>query len=138
MKKKYSSKWISSKQPRKQRKYRANAPLHVRQKMASSHLAKDLRGQYKRRSAPIRKGDEVRVMSGEPKGKYGKVERVDLKSMRVFVENIKARKANGQEMPVAIDPSNILILKIGSDDKKRFASLGRKLKAAEKDVKIKK
>ena len=42
MKKKFSNAWIGSKQPRKQRKYRHNAPLNVRNKFLSSHLSKEL------------------------------------------------------------------------------------------------
>ena len=33
MKKEFSKNWKASKQPRKQRKYRANAPLHLKRKM---------------------------------------------------------------------------------------------------------
>ena len=33
MKNKFSKKWISSSQTRKQRKYRMNAPLHISRKM---------------------------------------------------------------------------------------------------------
>ncbi|MBI4170925.1 MAG: 50S ribosomal protein L24 [Candidatus Aenigmarchaeota archaeon] len=123
MKKKYSSRWLASKQPRKQRKYRYNAPLHRRQKMLSAHLAKDLRQQYKRRSLPLRKGDEVKVLRGEFKGLYGKVEKIDLQKLKVKVENIKRRKASGEEVAVSIDPSNLLVMKLDLNDKKRFAAL---------------
>ena len=50
MKKKYSNSWKGSKQPRKQRKYRANAPLHTRHKMASANLSKELRKKYSKRN----------------------------------------------------------------------------------------
>ena len=50
MKKDYSSKWKASKQPRKQRKLRANAPLHVKHKMMSSNLDKELRKKYEKRN----------------------------------------------------------------------------------------
>jgi large subunit ribosomal protein L24 len=125
MKKKYSAKWQTSKQPRKQRKYRYNAPLHRRQKMMSSHLAKDLRLQYKKRSIGLRKGDEVKIMKGEHRGSYGKVEFVSLAKLKVQIENIKAKKTSGQEVPINFDPSNLLVVKLGSDDKKRFVALRR-------------
>ena len=38
MKRKYSSSWKSSKQPRKQRKYRQNAPLHIKQKLVQNGI----------------------------------------------------------------------------------------------------
>ena len=79
MKQKFSKHWIGSKQPRKQRKYRANAPLHVRHKMISANLNKDLRKKYGKRSFPLRKADNVKIMRGEFKNKTGKVASVDLK-----------------------------------------------------------
>lgn len=121
MKTKYSHHWLASRQPRKQRKYRHNAPLHRRQKMMSAHLAKDLRQQYKRRSLPLRKGDEVKVLRGEFKGLYGKVEKIDLQNLKVKIENVKRRKASGEEVAVSIDPSNLLVMKLDMNDKKRFA-----------------
>ena len=128
MKSKYSSSWSASKQPRKQRKYRANAPLHRRQKLVSAHLSKELRTKYGKRSVQLRKEDEVIVITGEFKGKKGKIEKVSLKKLKVFVEGIKRKKPSGQEVPVQFDPSNVMVVSIKSEDKKRDASLRRKMK----------
>ena len=65
MKQKFSKTWVASKQPRKQRKYRYNAPLHIRQKLISVLLDKPLRSKYKIKNIPIRKGDDVLVMRGK-------------------------------------------------------------------------
>lgn len=46
---------------RKNRKRHFNAPSHVRRKIMSSPLSKDLRQKYNVRSMPIRKDDEVQV-----------------------------------------------------------------------------
>ena len=46
--------WKSSKQPRKQRKYIANAPLHIKIKLTGVNLAKELRKKYQKRSIPLR------------------------------------------------------------------------------------
>ncbi len=119
MMKEFSIKWVSSKQPRKQRKYRANAPTHVRRKMVSAHLDKTLKAQYKKRSMPVRKDDEVKVMRGAYKGKRGKVTRVNLKKLKVYVDNVKIKKVSGQEVEVAIDSSNLVITKLGADDVRR-------------------
>ena len=73
MKKEFSTKWIESTQPRKQRKYLANAPLSIKRKMISSNLNKELRKKYSRRNFVLIKGDEVKIMNGEFKGKRGKV-----------------------------------------------------------------
>src|SRR5687767_14352127 len=70
---------------------------------------------------PITRGDTVRVMRGEDKGKEGKVLRVFTKTGRVTVEGInivkkhrKARRAEEQsgilEMPAPIHHSNVMLL----------------------------
>ncbi|MFN8670197.1 MAG: 50S ribosomal protein L24 [Gemmatimonadaceae bacterium] len=70
---------------------------------------------------PITKGDTVRVMRGEDKGKEGKVLRVFTKTGRITVEGInivkrhrKARRAEEQsaiiEMPAPIHHSNVMLL----------------------------
>ena len=55
MKKKFSESWKSSKQVRKQRKYRYNAPLHIKQKFVNVHLAKELRKKYKKTIESVNK-----------------------------------------------------------------------------------
>lgn len=46
----------------KNRKRHFNAPSHVRRKIMSSPLSKELRQKYNVRSMPIRKDDEVQVI----------------------------------------------------------------------------
>jgi large subunit ribosomal protein L24 len=133
MKKSWSKEWNASKQPRKQRKWRANAPLHVRGKLVSAHLSKDLRTEWKRRSVPLRKGDEVKVVRGEFAKKVGKVARVDLKKLKIFIEGVKRKKVSGQEVDVAIEPSNVMAIRLNIDDKERMKSL-RKIAAPAKSV----
>lgn len=125
--KKWSRKWKSSKQPRKQRKYRKNAPLHIRHKLVSVHLSKELQKKYKRRSFPVRKGDEVEIMRGNYKKKTGKVSRVDLKKMKVYIEGITRKKVAGTEVQVPFHPSNLRIISL-FEDKKRLKALNRTLK----------
>ena len=62
MKQKFSTKWKSSKQPRKQRKYLANAPLHLKKKFISVNLSKELRKKHGKRNVSLRKGDIVKIM----------------------------------------------------------------------------
>ena len=70
---------------------------------------------------PITKGDTVRVMRGNDKGKEGKVLRVFPKTGRLTVEGInivkrhrKARRAEEQsgiiDMPAPIHHSNVMLL----------------------------
>ena len=49
---------------RKNRKRHFNAPSHIRRKLMSSPLSKELRQKYNVRSIPIRKDDEVQVNRG--------------------------------------------------------------------------
>jgi len=123
MRKIFSKKWISSKQPRKQRKYRYNAPLHIRHKLISAHLSKKLRNELKKKSIPVRKGDKVRVMRGKYKKVEGIVEKVDLKKLKIYIDSVKRKKISGKEVLVPIDPSNVEILELNKDDPKRFKRL---------------
>jgi len=126
MKKKFSKHWVSSKSPRKQRKYRKNAPLHIRRKMVAAILDKTLRKTYGKRSLPVKKGDEVLIMRGQFKGKTGTVSKVDLKKLKIYIEGIKMKKATGQEVEVPIDPSNVKIVKLNLDDRMRLKFIERK------------
>ena len=89
MKSKFSITWRHSKQPRKQRKYLRNAPLHIRQKLIHANLSKELREETGKRSLPVRKGDEMKVLRGKFKGQTGKVIRVDLKKS---LRNLQGRQ----------------------------------------------
>ncbi|MGM5488225.1 MAG: 50S ribosomal protein L24 [Nanobdellota archaeon] len=113
----FSNKWIRSRQTRKQRKYRSNAPLHVKQKFMRVALAKDQRKGH--RSLGLRTGDKVRIMRGQYKGKDGKVERVDLREERVYVAGIEMAKKDGSKTLYPIHPSNLMIESPVLDDKKR-------------------
>jgi large subunit ribosomal protein L24 len=114
-----------SKKPRKQRKFLYNAPLHLRRKMISAHLSKELREKYKRRSFPLRKGDEVKVMRGEFKGTIGKIVRIDTKEYKVYVDSVKKKRSIGTEYLVPLSPSNLMITKLNLDDKYRVKMLER-------------
>ncbi len=112
--------WKSSKKPGKQRKYRYNAPNHIRRKFMSAHLAKDLIKKYSRRGIPIKVGDTVKILRGEYKGKAGKVEKVDTRKQRVYVEKISVLKKDGTAVPLGVHPSNVMITNLKTDDKLRF------------------
>lgn len=101
-----------SSQPRKKRKALYNAPMHVRQKLVSAHLSKELRKEKKKRSLPVKKGDRVKVLRGSFKGRSGKVTRVSLNTCRVFVEGLLVKKQSGKEVQAPIQPSNIVITEL--------------------------
>ena len=126
MKTKFSISWRRSVQPRKQRKYRYNAPLHIKQRFVSAHLSKDLRKKYNKRSINLRKGDSVKIMIGQFKKKQGKVDEVSLKKTRVYVSGIEITKKDGTKTRFPIHPSNLMITELNMDDKMRQKSLDRK------------
>jgi large subunit ribosomal protein L24 len=94
----------------------------------------------------IRKGDNVKVLAGDSKGKTGKVLEVDVENYKAIVENVnlatKHTKPNAknpkggilkQEMPIHL--SNLMVL----DASGKPARTGRKLdNKTEKSVRISK
>lgn len=110
---------MKSKKPSKQRKAFYQSPLHKKHKFLASHLSKELRSQWKRRSLPLRKGDEVKVMRGKFEGTTGKISKIDLKDLKVYIENVKRKKVSGEEVQVPIHPSKLMITNPIMDDPKR-------------------
>jgi len=120
MKKIFSTKWKASKQPRKQRKYAAKAPLHLKRKQLSVNLSKKLRTKNSKRNIVVRKGDVVRILRGKFKKKEGKVLEVNYQNLKVMVENIQKKKLDGSKVNVPMRPSNLQIIELNLDDKKRI------------------
>jgi len=112
MKQKFSTHWKSSRQPRKQRKYLANAPLHLRKKFVSINLSKELRKKQGKRNLPAKKGDKVKICSGKFKGKTGKILEVNLKKSKIIVENIQVKKQDGSKANVKLQPSNLQLIEL--------------------------
>lgn len=123
MKTEWSKQWLASKQPRKQRKYIYNIPLHLARKLVSAILSKDLRKKYGCRNISLRKGDVVKIMRGEFKSKTGKIERLRLNKGCVYIEGITVTKKNGTKVMRPINASNVIITELYSDDKKRIQRL---------------
>jgi large subunit ribosomal protein L24 len=119
MNQKFSTSWKSSKQPRKQRKYLANAPLHLRKKFVSVNLSKELRKKEGKRNIPVIKGDKVKIFSGKFRGKTGKVLDVNLKTSKIIVENIQVKKQDGSKANVKLQPSNLQIIEFSDNRKKK-------------------
>jgi large subunit ribosomal protein L24 len=126
MKAKFSTSWTGSVQPRKQRKYRYNAPLHIKHKFLSANLSKSLREKYGKRSLPLRKGDEVLVMRGSSRKKRAKISSIDLTRSRVTLEGIQRTKKDGSKVNVYFSPSSLQVQTLNLEDTKRLASLGKK------------
>ena len=127
MKSEFSKTWNSSKQPRKQVKFRANAPNHIKRTFMGATLDKPLREKYGMRSIETRKGDEVKVMRGKFKGKQGKVGDVDIKNTRLQIDGIQRSKAGGEKLITWFHPSNVKIIILNDKDDRRIKK-GKKIK----------
>ncbi len=103
--------------PRKQRKRHFNAPLHIKQNKVSAPVSKDLRETTGKRTMRVKKDYLVKLMRGNNKGKEGKVTRVVLKPGKIYVEGVTTNKADGTEIQIPVDPSNVMIIKVGSSKK---------------------
>ena len=117
--------WKGSKQPRKQRKYRFNAPVHLRSRFLSVHLSPELRTAQKKRSLVIRKNDSVKVMRGGFKGNTGKVTSVNAKKNTVYIAGIENTRKDGTKSFVPINASNLMITEISSKEGKRVVKNGK-------------
>ena len=119
MKKHFSKHWKSSKKPRKQRKYLANASLNLRKRFMSANLSKELRKKYGKRNIPLRKGDTVKVMRGKFKKKIGKIITIYTKKMKVEIENMQTKKQDGSKANVKFNPAFLQVTELNLEDKKR-------------------
>ncbi len=122
----FSKYWKASKNPKKQRKYRLKSPLHIKQKLTHAHLSKELKKRYGKRNTSLRKGDKVKIMRGRYKKHEGKIEKIDIKKLRVFVSGVEITKKDGTKRLMGLHPSNLVITEINLDDKLRQEILGRK------------
>ena len=135
MKQKFSTAWRGSSQPRKQRKYAANAPIHLKRKLLSINLAKDLRKKYGKKNIPARKGDTVRIMRGKFKGKKGKINEIKVKMEKIYVEGVQVKKRDGSTVNVPSKASNLQITELYAEDRKRFGKMEEKEKKKEEKPK---
>ncbi|AYO43392.1 60S ribosomal protein L26-2 [Malassezia restricta CBS 7877] len=135
------------------RKAHFDAPGHIRRKIMSAPLSKELRSQHGAptvwgrddvhgawmnthaagkeaifrtiRSIPIRKDDEVTVVRGASRGSEGRIVQVYRAKWVVHIERLQKEKANGATVAVPVHPSNVVITKIRMD-KDRKNMLARK------------
>ena len=87
----------------------------------SANLSKELQAKYNVRSMPIRKDDEVTIVRGSCKNREGRVTAVYRKKFVIHVERVVKEKANGQQAPIGIDASKVVITKLKLDkDRKKI------------------
>merc|ERR1712205_291619 len=101
---------------RKCRKAHFSAPSHIRRKVMTASLSKDLRTKHGVRSLPIRKDDEVQIVRGKhAKEAVAKVTSVYRRRYCIHVDRIIKEKTNGAQVPVPIHPSKVQITKLKLD-----------------------
>ncbi|KAJ1462155.1 translation protein SH3-like domain-containing protein [Pelagophyceae sp. CCMP2097] len=120
---KYSPMVSSSR--RKSRKAHFAADSSSRRIIMSAPLSKELQAKYNVRSLPVRKDDEVTVVRGIYKNREGKVTACYRRKFCIHVERITRDKANGAQVNVGLQTSNVVITKLKMD-KDRKAILDRK------------
>jgi large subunit ribosomal protein L24 len=122
----WSKGWKASVQPKKQRKYIYNAPLHVVRNFFSVLLSKDLRTKYGKRNLVVRKGDRIKVLRGQFRGKSGKVLNVSYVRRKLVLEGVDTIKKDGSKIPYPVHPSNLMITELNLEDARRKKALDRK------------
>jgi large subunit ribosomal protein L24 len=96
---------------------------HQRDRMIGARLDDSLRGQYKKRSVRVVKGDSVKVVRGEYKGVEGKVDKVITEQGTLFIEGISREKIKGGQVKVPIHASNVMVTVLNFNDKIRSNKL---------------
>ncbi|KAK4336717.1 hypothetical protein RND71_043561 [Anisodus tanguticus] len=112
---------------RKVRKAHFTAPSHIRRRIMSCRLSRELKQRHNVKTIPVRKDDEVLIVSGVHKGvQVGKVVRCYRKKYVLHIERIQREKSNGATVYVGVHPSNCVITKLKLD-KRRRAILERRV-----------
>lgn len=111
------------------------APLSVRTKLLCSHLSKDLKNKYHKRSIRVTEGDTVKVIRGEFKGVSGKITAVSTLKNGISIEGIKKEKLKGGNLDVFIHTSNVIVTDLNTEDKWRSAKLEGKSAKPAKEAK---
>jgi len=127
---------VESSKPKKQRKFHYSKPLHRKQQGLAVHLDRKLRQELGARSIPVRKNDGVKVVRGSKRGTSGKVTAVNYMGGTVFIDKVLRKKANGEEVQVPVNASNLLLVDADRSDARRFKRKKAKKPAGEKEGKV--
>jgi large subunit ribosomal protein L24 len=78
-----------------------------------------LREKYKTRSIEVKKGDKVKILRGNHKGKSGKIAKVRITNQKVYIEGVENIRKDGNKALIAFRPSNLMITELDLNDKIR-------------------
>jgi|APHM01.1.fsa_nt_gi ribosomal protein L24p/L26e, archaeal/eukaryotic len=121
MTKNYSKHWKSSSDAQKQRKYRENAPLHVKDSFLRARLSDGLQEEHDVKQIRVRKGDTVRIERGDHAGIEGEIRTIDRDRERITIDGAETTKIDGSAADYPIHPSNVTITAIDDEDQTRFS-----------------
>ena len=116
----WSKEWNSSTNPSKQRKYRDNAPLHVKDKLVSANVSHELRDELGTRNIKIRTGDRAKVMRGDDSGSEGIINNIDRENEVVYIDGIDNERNDGSKQQKPLRPSNLQIVALNVEDPNRL------------------
>lgn len=116
----WSKEWNSSTNPSKQRKYRDNAPLHVKDKLVSANVSHELRDELGTRNIKIRTGDRAKVMRGDDSGSEGIINNIDRENEVVYIDGIDNERNDGSTQQKPLRPSNLQLVALNVEDPNRL------------------
>ncbi len=114
---------MNVRRPSKQRKKNYNAQGQALRKLLAASLSEELQTTQGRRSYPVRKGDTVKILRGDYAGVEGKVNDIDTRGQRLFVEGVSREMTSGTSTNVSVHSSKVMITKLNLDDKWRTESI---------------
>ena len=107
------------------------APISIKKKLLGVNLSKELRKKHGKRNISARKDDVVKILRGKFKNKRGKIVNVRTKMSRIEIEGIQVKKQDGSKVNVKLHPSNLQIVELTLEDRKR----NKNLKIKKEDIK---
>ncbi len=114
---------MSVRRPSKQRLKIYKAKGQGLRKLLAAPLSEELQTAQGRRSYPVRKGDTVKIVRGDYAGVEGKVNDIDARGQRLFVEGVTREMTSGTSTNVSVHSSKVMITKLNLDDKWRSESI---------------
>ena len=116
----WSKSWKSSTDPSKQRKYRRNAPQHVKDNLVSANLSHELRDELETRSLQLNLGDRVQVTRGDFKGSSGIISNINREDQKVYINGLEVERQDGSTSQVPFRPSNLQIQALNLENIERI------------------
>jgi large subunit ribosomal protein L24 len=116
MTKQYSKHWKNTEKAAKQRKYRDNAPQHIKDKFLNARATDELQDEHDVKQLRVRIGDTVRIERGDYAGIEGDVRTIDRDREQITVDGAEQDAIDGSAADYPIHPSNVTITELSEED----------------------